>query len=298
MIYFLFGSDTYRSRQKLHEIIAEFEKKTGAVAGVTRIDAAVEPAAVFEVGRTGSLFSQKELVVIENASGGGREVEDHFRGRLKDWVGDRDLTVVFLEGEVKAEEGLMAAIAKAATKVQEFTSLSKAGIGRWLDGVVAERKVRLSVREKEMLIVKHGSDLWAISNELDKIASGWAISHDIRGAEKIWNFTDAFFRNRRQSFRPMSELLQSGHEPIYLLAALAGSLRVLALVWWGIKTGELKRATAGLHPFVVKKNTELARGLDGAALRELFAELVSADVALKTGKLPPPMPLVRLALRA
>ncbi len=296
MIYFLHGPDTFRSRQKLREIISEFEKKTGAATGMTRIDVSTKPETVFEVGRTGSLFSQKELVVIENASAGSREGGDYLRGRLKDWAGDRDRTIVFWEGEVKTDEGFMAAIAKAAVKTQEFRPLSSSAVSRWLYAAAAERKVQVSGREKEMLIAKHGSDLWAISNELDKIAAGWTTSHDIREEEKIWSFTDAFFQHPRRSFRPLSEFLQAGYEPIYLVGALASSLRTLALVWWGMTAGKLKAITRGLHPFVVRKNSDLAKRTNARQLSKLFDRLITADIEQKTGRLPPPLPLIKLVL--
>lgn len=297
MIYLLYGPDTYRSRQKLREIAREFEKKAGARAGVVRIDAAERPASIFEVGRTASLFAPKELLIIENASALDPPAEEYLRVRVREWAHESNLTVVFWEGEVTVTQGLAAAIARAAAKSQEFKPLPPSRVHRWLADALAERKLRLSPRDQEVLMTTHSPDLWALSNELDKIAAGWAIRSAVREEEKIWSFTDAFLQHPRRAFRPLAALLESGYEPIYLLGALSSSLRTLAIVWGGLAAGTLKTATRTLHPFVVRKNAEIAKRVDADSLRQLFEQLITADVEQKTGKLPPPLPLVKLVLR-
>jgi len=297
MIYFLHGPDTYRSRQKLREIAREFQKKAGESAGVVRVDACERPAAVYDLGRTASLFSPKELVVIENAAATDHAAQEYLARRLKEWATSRDLIVVFWEGEVKAKAGLAGAIVQAARKSQEFKTLPLAGLSRWLDSAAAERKIRLSAQDQEVLIAKYGPDLWALSNELDKVAAGWAIGDEVREEEKMWSFTDAYVEHPRRAFRPLAHLLASGYEPIYLLGALASSLRTLALVWWGVRRGRLTTVTRSLHPFVVRKNAEVAKRVAADSLRQLFERLITADIEQKTGRLSPPLPLVKLVLR-
>ena len=297
MIYFLHGQDTYRSRQKLHEIIAAFREKAGGMLNVMRVDAEEQPDAVFDVGRTGSLFAEKELVVIERASGSRGEAQEYLESRVGDWAKSKTLTVIFWEGELKNGDGLAAILAKAAAKAQEFRPLPAVAVRRRIAAEAAVRKIRLAPREADILVARFGSDLWSLSNELWKIRDGWSVESAQAREENVWAFTDAFFKRPRSAFRALTRLLESGHEAMYLVGALASALRALTRVWWGARTGKLKKAGAGLHPFVVRKNAELARNLTLDSIARCYDRLVAADVEQKTGVLPPPLPLVKLVLQ-
>lgn len=297
MIYFLYGPDTYRSRAKVREIIGEFRKKAGGVLNVTRIDAGDNPEAALMAGRTAPLFAEKELVVIERASESAPEVRRHIRDRLPAWKSDRNLTIIFWEAEVSEDETIVKEIKEHAAKTQEFKVLAPAALREWLVKESDRRGARIGSDETRLLIARYGPDLWALANELDKIAAGWLASAEITAEEKIWNFTDMFFKDRRRSIRPLANLLASGYEPIQIIGALAAGLRTISFLWQGIARGTLDTSAHGLHPFAAKKNAEIARSVDAQTLRELFERLVAADVALKTGRLPSPLPLIDLVVR-
>ena len=298
MIYFLYGPDTYRSRRKLGEIIAEFDKKAGGGLAITRIDAADRPETMFSVGRTASLFAAKELIVIENAfAAPHEEIIDYVRANLPRWSRDRNLTVIFWEGETAKPEAVAADLKRQAEKSQEFLLLGPAAAAKWLVAEASRRNLRLSAEEQRLLVDRFGSDLWAMTQELDKIRDGWSPGRAVRAEEKIWSFGDAFLAHRRSTFRPLVNLLAAGYDPIYLVGALASALRSLALVWQGVRTGKLKKMTAGLNPYVVRKNIAPAGSASGESIAKSFQALRRADEELKTGKLPPPLPLVKLVLK-
>lgn len=297
MIYFLYGPDTYRSRRKLREIVAEFRKKSGGNLGVTRIDAGEKPEEVLGIGRTRSLFSAKELFVVEGAISAGEREAEYVTMMLLGWKNNPDLTVIFWEGEVDETSKLFKEIEKNATKAQEFKLLPAAKVEDWISREAAERGVRLAAPDRKSLVLRYGSDLWAMASELAKMRDGWEVATKTRQEEKIWNFTDAFLKNKRSSFRALISLLESGYETYYITGALAGALRNLAVVWHGLETGRLKKAAAGMNPYVVRKNVEMAGSVDGVKIKQLFADLLRADVEIKTGKLPPPLPLAKLTLQ-
>ncbi|MEK9148225.1 MAG: hypothetical protein AAB650_02200, partial [Patescibacteria group bacterium] len=141
-----------------------------------------------------------------------------------------------------------------------------------------------------------GPVLWALGHELDKIEMGWSVKGERQEAEKIWGFTDAFFRNPRNAFLPLTKLLDAGYETIYLLGALVSSLHTAVAVWWGFTHDRLKKAGSGLHPYAVKKNVELAKRLGPDAVRRLYRRLVAADIEQKTSRLPQQVSLLRLVL--
>lgn len=296
MIYFLHGPDTYRSRLKLAAIIVAFRGRAAGAANVTRLDAAEASGSVREVGRSPSLFSAKQLVVLERVSEADVDTQRTCRERLPAWSRDPDLTVVFWEADVAVRGGFPAAIAKRATKTQTFELLAAAALQRWVAAAASQRSIRLAPAPLTALIERWGGDLWAMVNELDKVASGWSPEAMAAETASVWDFTDAFLGHRPQSFHPLETLLRKGEEPLILLGALAAALRNVALVHEALAAGRQPKP-AGVHPFVARKLAAIAPRFDRASLAECFGELVATDAALKTGSAPPPLPLVRLALR-
>ena len=298
MIYFLHGPNTYASRRKLLDIIASFRERAGGALGLTRIDAEEEPSAVIGVGRGASLFSPKELVVIERISSAGEAAGEYVSRRLSAWSSDRALTVVFWEADLdSAHHALLDAIETHSPKAQSFPLLSPASASRWLVEEARRRGLKLAADEQRAVLQTHGSDLWALSNELEKIRDGWSVRAERRAAGAVWDFTDAFIARRRSAFVPLTRLLEAGFEPVQLLAALGAALRTVALVRRELEGGKAGALTAKLHPYAVRKATALARNIDGATLQRWFGELMGADIEFKTGRLPFPLPLVKLTLR-
>ena len=297
MIYFLHGLDTYSSRAKLREIIAAFQARNGGV-GFIRIDAVESPSAIFSAGRTASLFSTKELIVIERASAASAAVAAHIGHELPRWAEDQNVTVIFWEEKSEKKKASVASkIQATAAKSQEFKPLAPAVLARWLDSETVARGIRLSAEEKRLLLAGHGGDLWALSNELDKVRDGWSLHSSDRTALEIWDLTGAFLRHRRSAFLPFIRLADMGFDPLYLLASLGGALRTAVIIWKGIQSSRLKSIASRLHPFVVRKNMEMAKCFDAASLRRGFTEIVRADTELKTGRLPSPLPLLKLLLK-
>src|SRR3989344_2878503 len=104
MLFLLYGADTYRSRIKLRSIIAEFEKKAGGSLAVVRIDGAEaagkrpDASVIKTIGRTASLFSEKELYIIERISEAEASDWQYVKTHLTEWSDSKNLAVIFWEG--------------------------------------------------------------------------------------------------------------------------------------------------------------------------------------------------------
>ena len=297
MIFLIHGADTYRSRRELEARIAAFRKRAAGEYHITQIDAAEDAARLHDIGRMASLFAADELIVIENIFGAEADDAKRIKEMLAVWEEDPMRTVVFYERKkIAASDALMKAIAKRSSEVKEFEQL-KIGAATWVLDEAERRGLGLTKQDAVILARRFGEDTWALANEMAKVADGWPLAREDGRETIIWNFTDAFFTNRRASFRMLSEVLDAGEEPIAVVGALAGSLRSLALVWHGIQTKKMSAATETMHPFVVRKNEAIAKKVDRAALERAFRWLVSCDREQKSGASPAPLPLVKLVLR-
>lgn len=296
MIYFLFGPDTYRSRQKARELTDAFDAKYGSVGPARLVDAEIEPEAASDVGRGASLFSKKEFWLVKNALLAPEPLRRYFESALARWKDERDFTIVFWEGEVaKGRDTLAAAIQKHAAKAQEFKLLESVTVRAWISREAERRGIRLASGVAEALAATYGPDLWAISNQLGKIAAGAAFEAPEEGARKIWDLTDAFLDRPRRAFRPLEDLFEQGEDPIGLVAALGSAVRSLALVA-GAVAKKSKRGLEKMHPFVIRKYSALAAKLPAGAIPRMADAVLGADLEMKTSRLPAAVSLLRLTL--
>lgn len=118
MLYFLYGTDTDKAREKAHELLETLQKKKPDAA-VFRIEAEKWNEVHLEelIGGQG-LFSQKMLIfadrVFEN-----EEAEAAIEKNLEE-IGKSDNVFIFLEHKVR--KALLLEITEVAEKVQEFES--------------------------------------------------------------------------------------------------------------------------------------------------------------------------------
>ena len=137
MLLFLFGQDTYRSRQRLKEIIEEYKKANPNWLDFVRIDAYNNELEIFEqirhTANTVSMFNEKKLIVIENIFSASQETQQRILDFLKkkDIEKDKDITIVFWTEEVEPKNRLSEFFKKSA-KVWEFNLLQPYRLREWI----------------------------------------------------------------------------------------------------------------------------------------------------------------------
>lgn len=122
MIFVLYGSDTFRSKQKLKDIIGEYRQKAGEDLAVYRFDAEEADLMAINAALEGeSLFQRRKLVVIQHALR-----SDQFKGlRLKSL---KNTAVVFWERELDAAaKKHFEELKQIGAKIQEFRAPAPVG---------------------------------------------------------------------------------------------------------------------------------------------------------------------------
>lgn len=287
MIYVLHGADTYRSREKLRELIGEFRNSAGANFDFHRFDA--EENGLKEIRQaleTASLFSRKKIVVIEHMAS-VIETEE-LPGLLKPAKYDKETIVFLWEGEADAKTKKMLSAAEAyAEKIQEFKLLTPKERERWIEERAEKMHIKIS-REELAALVSGGSDLWKTANELEKIAVGKSGKISVDGHSlNIFQLGDSFFSAPRRAITVLLGLLDAGQDEFGLFSYLANQTRTLALVQSYLGRAQAVPATLGIHPFVIKKTTALARHLPWNFAAQRLKTFFEEDWKNKTGILKP-----------
>jgi len=281
MIYFLFGPDTYRSRQKLKEIIEEYKKSHKSGLNLIKIDFSEKDFKDFKQAiETVSMFDEKKLIIVENIF--QEEILDYLKNRKLD--SDKDNIVIFWTREAKSDNKLFQFLKKKA-RVQEFELLQPYKLREWIKKYVREQDGNIENQAVETLIDYIGNDLWRMSNELDKLIS---FNRNIKEENikklvkpeidvNIFNIIDALGqKNKKQALKLIHNYFKKGESEGYLFDRFIYQFRNLIK----IKTGGGK----DLHPFVFKKTNQQVRNFTFEELKKIYRKLLEIDLDIKTGK--------------
>ena len=285
MVIILHGPDSFRSQEKVREIISAYRAKHGTHMHETRIDSGLH--AWDEVRKAlygGSLFAQMRLLVVRNVHA-NKELLGNFLIHTS-LMARPDVVVVFWEdavlGKTKDEKSLL----ETATQSQEFAFLPPARLRLWVGKYAARYHIDISPPALSLLVAWSGGNTWYLGNEVRKLGAytrGKTVSEqDVRMLSRdildshIFKTIDALFAGRTHGgLAYLRDHLTRGENPTQLLAMLAREVHVLATVKGGSR--------AGLHPFVVKKASPRARATSWEKLRQLSYIVHEADAAIKKG---------------
>jgi len=198
MIYFLYGTDTYKSRKKLHEFLDVAAKKRPD-AEVFKLDSENWSEAQFQEFLVAKgLFSQKYTVVLDNLLD-KKEIKEVLLEKFKEMSESEH---IFFWIEAKADAAVLKKIEKHAKQVQKFDSQQKkkeANIFSITDGLLAKDKKKLWISFIDFLSVGtpveeiHGIFFWQVKNMIlvsrEKSQSNtglapFSYSNALRGSKK------------------------------------------------------------------------------------------------------------------
>lgn len=294
MIYFLYGSDTYRSRQKLRDIIAEYRVRYGSDLNLHRFDAEDDdPAALKQIGESSGLFAAKKLIVVEYGLSSDRSF-DALAALAAHSARDPDTLVVLWDRELDAAgKQRLIEIQKNFTKIQKFVPLTGAQRERWIREEAGRRKADLSPSEVRALAAS-GGDSWGIAQAIEKSALGTRIAAAGPAGTNVFALGDAFFTSRRDGLRRLLEFLHDGQDEFGLFSYLANHSRTLALVKHYSDQKKPVPPSHGIHPFVAKKSAALVRGIETGRLIGFLHDFFEEDWRIKTGLSNPQQSLLNI----
>jgi len=300
MIFFLYGKDTFRSRQKLVGIIEGYKKVHKSGLNLKFFEKGEFSFEDIKSGsQTISMFEEKKLLVFKNIFSDLNKEEglEEFLKKQKD-----DLIIVYQEGEPDKRLSLFKFLIKTA-KAQEFEFLEGVKLRNWARERIESQGAKIDSPALEKLLDYVGNDLWWLSGEIDKLASykkqGKIEEADIELLVKpkiepeIFKTIDAIaLRNnswsgKKQALKMLHQHLESGDHPLYLLSMINYQFRNLLMVKGLMEKNQpyyniLK--TVKMHPFVAQKSYEQARHFTLQELKKIYQKIFQIDLMVKTGK--------------
>ena len=318
MIYLIHGADSFRSREKLNELIAEFEKKDKGRMNLEIFDAEnINANKIKAASQSLGFFSAARMIVMKNLFSEGdiktkEEIADYVLEMNKK---KREVDFVFYEGKEIGKKGAAggkewSALVKKGT-LFNFTPMSPAEINKWIIAKVAKEKNKITRDAASKLALFVGGDLWRLNAEIEKLV---LLKMDFSGEKKkeggaeineqdveelvksdlpgnIFSTIDALARrDKKTALKLLAGHLEKGEAPIYLFTMFVYQFRNLLKV----KDAMARKKTANpgviaeetkLNPYVVSKTIAQANGFSYEYLKKVHKRFFKFDFLIKKGRL-------------
>ena len=318
MIFFLYGPDTYRARQKLKEIQEKYQTTYLHAVHVQYFDCAhTELQDAKNALESISMFEQKKLLIFQNVFANSA-LEEFLFERRKRLAESMQHIIIFFEA-VRLDSSRQARLdarqaenktknsskffswLKKNAKQQEFLPLSPAKLKLWISQEFERYNLKATPQAQEVLARAAGSDLWRLSNEIKKIAA-WKRStqttsireSDVALLVNSQEEADVFAmveavaqKDKKRALNLLYRHLQKGDSPSYLSSMLQYQFRTLLqirdMAERKLSYGAMLQKTK-LHPYVLKKGMQIARNFSLSELKSIYEKLFILEKQLKMGK--------------
>lgn len=316
MIIFLYGGDSFRSRQKLNEFKEKYQKEIDR-DGNSLVKIAGEKTSLEEINRyisAPSLFTRKRMIIIENIFLNSQSILDaiyeYLKTKKNSEIIKENIIIFWDETDGKNEkQNKLFRLLKQEKLVQEFKPLNNNEVSAWIRNKFKKLDINIHNQDAMRLAAFFGSDLWQINNEINKLANykkallkneikageliqvnAADIDEMVRGNadENIFAFTDAISnKNKALALQLFENEIKSGVTETYLLHMIIRQFKILLQIREALDQGLSIRQINNLmklHPFVMQKSQAQVRKFGTDSIKNIFNALVKIDQSIKTGR--------------
>jgi len=264
MIIFLYGPDTYRLQQKLQEIKKRAKE-------LVFVDSWPEFKKADQVN---SLFGSRKVILIEGLKQEFANIENS--GNI----------IIFYDENPDKRTKLFKKLLKIA-QCEELKLLQGTELIYWIK---SQADISFPVANK--LSAYLGSDLWLMSNEIDKLKAYIGYENLISDKDierlikakistNIFKTIDALAINdKKTALKLLCEHLTVGDDENYLFNMFCYQFRNILK----IKFNDF----SGLHPFVIQKTRAMAQKYSLEKLQTIYSQLLTLDLWSKTSRVSRP----------
>ena len=309
MIIFLYGPDTYRSQQKLNDIVVHYKEIHRSGLNLRYFDFEEDTFEDLKNAlRISSMFREKKLLVLKNAFS-NQDFKKRFLDLGEDFVKSDNIVLFYKKEEVSKKDPLFVFLKKEG-KCQEFKLLQGKRLENWIEREIKKYGTEINYGAKRLLLDYVGNDLWRLSNEIKKLVSYKSQSKDTKIFKEdvkdlvrarietdIFKTIDAIAkRNKKKALVLLHKHSEKGDSPLYLLSMINFQFRNLLMI--KEKSQKVRYPQVGklskelkLHPFVVRKGLRLSENFSFEELKKIYQKLFETDLKIKTGQIEPEMGL-------
>ncbi len=319
MIIFLFGPDTYRSRQRLKFYEEGFIKKYDP-SGFNIVRLNGEKLSIETLNQTlvtPPLLAPKRMIIIENLITKNKEVSREtvpLLENLKTGPDEKNENIIIFWEELGEKNGKVAKGSDRTSEplfkkliksplVEKFDLLSNPALIKWIKNQVKQAGGQIKEEVIRDLVALVGNDLWQLERELEKLLayknkkliteSDVALLVKGKFDEDIFKLTDTLaLKNKKRFLELLADQFSSGANEVYLITMLTRLFRILLEIKeLSLRNPRISKFSLaeelGLHPFVVEKALSQVANYQEAELKNIYQRLLTIDFKMKTGQAKP-----------
>jgi DNA polymerase-3 subunit delta len=308
MIIYLWGEDTYRSREHLHLIRQKFIRERDPSELNTRnidLSDATSGNILFSEICAAPFLAERRMVIIEHIYSAKKDLLSELLNIIEEQkIPESTVMVIWHDGGMpKTKDAKLIHERLTQEKfVQEFERLEGAKLAGWIAAQAKEHGLQIQPAALQYLTQESANNTWQIGMLMDQLtaylaASGRAMVEmkDVAlffqesADDHMFALIDAIVgRQGKQVYSFLLEQYSQGDDAGKIYAMLARQFRILLELrdLYERKDGlssDMLAKELGVHPFVVKKSLALIRQYTRADLEKIYANLLQDDIHLKTG---------------
>jgi len=306
MIIYIYGQDSFRSRQYLRQTIEQFKNKRDPQGyNVVILDGPTESSGqVLTEIKTAPFLAERRMIVIENILSSQNKnlladliiMVEHGGIPASNIVVFYQATILGKIKEIKDLEKLL----KQEKYGQEFELLRGVKLLAWIKKQVEERNGRVSTYALDYLAASAGQDMWFLNSLLDQLINykdGEEIQLEDaqlfleeKVDDNVFNMVESIVAgDRKQAFKLLQEQRRLGEDETKLFGLIVWQFRILLEMRDlfdredNLSSNEMAKELS-IHPFVAKKNLFLVKRYPLFKLKQLHKQLLEIDYKTKTGQ--------------
>ncbi len=316
MLHILIGEDDYSLRQEIEQIKKTIGDDTALMSNTTIFDGkTIAPEQFRAACESMPFLSEKRLVIVdgllekfESRKENGKKKLSAKNNKAEDYLafanGIKTLPpfteLVITGGKISERNPLLQELMKI-TKVKVFPLLKGAQISQWIEKrIAAEAKgKKISPKAAASMVRLVGNDLWTMANELDKLilftGERDIAEEDVKAVVSnaqeagVFAMVDAIIEQRIGTAQELlQQLFRQGMAPSQILVLISRQVRIIYQVREmraaGKQRGEMMGKLGLTSDFVLRKAWEQAERYSPARIKEVYHQLLEADISIKTGK--------------
>lgn len=304
MLIYIYGEDTFRSRNYLKQQVERFKKERDPQGmNVVVLDGIKDGDRIWGEILATPFLAEKRMVVVQNVlSNKDQEVLESLIAGIKEKKVPEMNVVIFYQSEAvgksKVAKDLHALLAKEKW-AREFENLVGYSLSNWIKTEVAERGGAINSAAVSYLAQNAGQDTWYADSLMDQLVA-YAVGREIALADvqlfleekvddNVFNMVDAIVvGNRKLAFKLIEEQRRRGEEDGMIFGMVLRQFRILISMRDLFNrqeniTSDTMAKMLDMHPFVVKKSLPFIKKYSLDKLKDIYRQLLEIDIKTKTG---------------
>ena len=303
MIIYIYGEDTFRSRNFLKQNVERFKKERDPQnLNVVFLDGQkTESSKLWNEITAMPFLAEKKMIVVQNIlSTKDTDVLESLVEGMKN-IPEKNI-IIFYQSESIGKSKLAQELQKTLAKekwAKEFKNLIGLELSSWIKTEVAQRGGTINFSAVAYLAQNAGKDTWYADSLMDQLVA-YAVGREISLADvqlfleekvddNVFNMVDAIvIGNRKLAFKLIEEQRRLGEEDGLIFGMALRQFRILISMRDLFNrqeniTSDTMAKMLDLHPFVVKKSLPFIKKYSLDKLKDIYNQLLEIDIKTKTG---------------